>query len=140
MRLQIESVKLEMGRPYVARVSLAGPAGSRVVGTAFALTTDKPSVRQAYARATVDALNSTLPDGYFFSLNHLGNATLGSWRITVAMVRLSLRGQGEEQLIGVVSFRDNAELAPVKAVLDATNRRWEKISVLAEVMTEQTSK
>ncbi len=140
MRLQVESVKIELGRPYVARVSLVGPGGTRVVGTAFTLTSDKSSVRQAYARATIDALNATLPEGYFFSLSHLGNATLGSWRVTVAVVRLSRRGQSEEQLVGAVSLKDNAELAPVKAVLDATNRRWEKISVLAEVMPQQTSK
>lgn len=140
MRLQIESARLEIGRPYVARVSLTTPAGNRVTGTAFTLTSDKPAVRQAYARATLDALNTTVPDGCFFSLSHLGNATLGSWRVIMVVVRLSRRGQAEEQLIGAVSFKDNGELAPVKAVLDATNRRWEKISVLAEVITEQAAK
>jgi hypothetical protein len=140
MRLQIESAKLEIGRPYVARVTLLAPGDNRVTGTAFTLTSDKPAVRQAYARATLDALNATVPDGCFFSLNHLGNATLGSWRVTMAVVRLSRRGQAEEQLIGAVSLKDNSDLAPVKAVLDATNRRWEKISVLAGVMTEQAAK
>ena len=76
------------------------------------------------ALATLDALNSMLPDNNQLTLNEINTSVSGGKAIVLVNVTLR-ESKNTNQLIGCCNDLDDCGLSAVKAVLNAVNRKIE---------------
>jgi len=116
------------GQGKVTRVVLTGPLGEQVEASWIDEGKGSASLRRAIGQATVHALGFCLQPAYTLSLESVSALKVGSRTIVAAIVRLS-DPSSECVLSGAVLTSDNPEMAVVKAVLHAVNRRLDRISM-----------
>jgi hypothetical protein len=140
-RPRIVSVRVSSGAGIsgkVARVVLTGPSGEKVEASWIDEGGGAASLRRAIGQATVHAVGQCLKPGYVLALETVSALKLGSRRIVTAVVRIG-SPVTEEVLTGAVLTSDNPELAVVKAVLDALNRRLDRMFGADEASADSAS-
>jgi len=133
-RPRIVSVRVSGGAGdggKIARVVLTGPSGETIEASWIDEGRGPASLRRAIGQATVHALGLCLQPGYTLSVESVSALKLGSRRIVTAVVKIGSPAS-EDVLTGAVLTSDNPEMAVVKAVLDALNRRLDRMFTDAE--------
>jgi len=141
-RPRIVSVKVSSGAGGVGKVAnvvLTGPEGEKVEASWIDEGKGPASLRRAIGHATVHALGPCLQPGYGLSVESVSALKIGSRRIVTAVVKV-VSPTSEDVLTGAVLTSDNPDMAVVKAVLDALNRRLDRLSTDALVKISSGSR
>lgn len=97
--------------------------GNELTGMATGPATEQSTLR-AVARATLEAMEQTVPGRVVFDLDSV--QVVGDGQVERAVVSVTFFSRdGEEQLVGVSTVRDDPAHAVMRATLDALNRRVE---------------
>jgi len=129
-RPKIVSVKVSGGAGAsgrVAHVVLTGPQGEKVEASWIDEGKGPASLRRAIGQATVHALGPCLQPGYSLSVESVSALKIGSRRIVTAVIKV-ISPTSEDVLTGAVLTSENPDMAVVKAVLDALNRRLDRLT------------
>ncbi|MCA1825147.1 MAG: hypothetical protein LC640_13035 [Frankia sp.] len=106
--------------------SVALSAGGRTETGESRGTATQSGVQRAVGLATLRALEMLVGNQVRFDLDHLEVTPTGSERTVVAGVTMT-GDSGTEQLTGAAQVREDVRQAVIRAVLDAVNRRIERL-------------
>ncbi|MCA1824102.1 MAG: hypothetical protein ABR520_11955 [Mycobacteriales bacterium] len=106
--------------------SVALSAGGRTETGESRGTATQSGVQRAVGLATLRALEMLVGNQVRFDLDHLDVTPTGSERTVVAGVTMT-GDSGTDQLTGAAQVREDVRQAVIRAVLDAVNRRIERL-------------
>ncbi|MFQ3662684.1 MAG: hypothetical protein SNJ69_09860 [Chloroflexaceae bacterium] len=125
-RLQLLEVSISTGEQETHVEVLLGLQEQRFKGSSACSTADPVSRSLLAATATIEALNHAIGAHGSFRLERLQRQPLGELDTFLTHLSFVLEG-GLEALLGVSVVREDETSAAARAVLDAANRRVERL-------------